>query len=140
MDGLLSLCYCGAGCCGCGWSGWSAGAGAPGTGGIGVGCCTGLGCDSSSLFFLSASRVLSPVAVDVFFFFFPEVSPDNPNGADCVCWSATSPASGGDRPSRARWATVGIRLGRFRSLGARAEARLLGWCGGLQRIGWLIRI
>ena len=30
------------------------------------------------LFFLSASRVLSPVAVAVFFFFFPEVSPCNP--------------------------------------------------------------
>src|SRR5579863_4327085 len=94
-------CGCGCGCdcgcccgcdCGCGaGAGACAGEGAPGTAGIGVGA--GAPCWLSS-FFLSLSRVFSAVVV-FFFFFFEAVSPARPSGADWVCRSATSAASGG---------------------------------------------
>ena len=113
-------------CCGCGASGWSEGAGAPATGAIGVGCAAGFGCDSSSLFFLFARRVFSPVAVDVFFFFF-EVPPDNPRGADCVCWSATSAALGGAGPAAPAAPPL---AGGFGIFGARARALKRVFCAG----------
>jgi hypothetical protein len=52
---------------------------------MGVGCCTGLGWDSSGFFFLFARRVFSAAALAAFFFFLLEVSPAMPSGADCVC-------------------------------------------------------
>ena len=61
---------------------------------------------SAGVFFLSESRVLSPVVVAVFFFFF-DVSPARPNGPACVCRSATSAASGA---SGARASTFGPPL------------------------------
>src|SRR5580704_9442839 len=77
-------------CCGAG-----AGAGAPGTGGIGVGCCGGGAVESDGFFFLLLRRVFSVAVVAVFFFFDAVSGPDKPRGAACVCWSATSAASGG---------------------------------------------
>jgi len=83
----FSLRYC------CGWvagaGAGGAGAGAPGTDGAGVTSGAGAG----SVFFLSDSRVLSPVVALSFFFFFFVVSPARPSGADCVCRSATSAES-----------------------------------------------
>ena len=76
---IVSLYYCGG----------AAGAGAPGTAGAGVAS----GAGAAGVFFLSVSRVLSPVVALSFFFFFFVVSPARPSGADWVCRSATSAES-----------------------------------------------
>ncbi len=88
----------------------------------------------------SCSRCASSpsVAVDAFFFFFVEVSPDNPKGADCVCWSATSAAFGGAGPVEPACPRSLLSSASWLSR-ASAEPRLLRRRGRLQRIGRLLR-
>ena len=68
------------------------------------------------------------------FFFFFVVSSRQPNGADCVCWSATSAAVGGAWPAVPACCAA-----------ARASSASSGACAGaeprlLRRRGWLQRI
>ena len=80
---------------------------------------------------------MSPVTVEVFFFFFPDVSPDNPKGADCVCWSATSPESGGAGPVEPAGPPLTFVLAGFGAL-ARALKRVftVGAVGSRGLAGW----